>query len=136
MRRAALLALLLTGCVRFQYTRTLVDEPVPDELVARLAPGDGLEHCLDVLGPPRLVWEDPRGIWCAYIWLKERGPSLSVSIPTEILLLPSPSLSLSDTKRRGQGVVLLFDRDLRLRFARRGLTDLPGEETGLLDAFY
>lgn len=130
--RAALLLVLLAGCVRFNYGRTSIDEPIADETVAGLAKGDDLATCLDALGPPRLVWKDPRGIWLAYIWINERGPSVSVSAPTDGLI-PSPSVSYSFTKRRGRGVVLLFDDELKLVFARRGLTDLPPEDPSLLD---
>jgi len=132
--RAALAAalLLLGGCVRFDYGRTLVDEPVPDERFEGLAPGMPLQACLDRLGAPAYVWNDARGIWIAYVWLRERGPRVSVSLPSLAFGLagPSPSFTYSRIKRRGEGVTLCFDGDLCLRFARRGLTDLPDRPEG------
>ena len=84
----------------------------------------GLDRCLDVLGPPRFVWKDPRGVWLAYVWIHERTPSFGVSVPTEGLL-PSPGISYSSARRRGTGVVVNLDGNLAVRFVRRGLTDLP-----------
>ncbi|MEM8885454.1 MAG: hypothetical protein AAGD14_15420 [Planctomycetota bacterium] len=127
----ALLALALggTGCVRFDYTRTLRDEPVPEEKMELLEEGKSLQACLDELGAPAYVWSDPRGVWMAYIWVRQRGPRFSVSLPSFAFGLPgpSPSLTYSDIKRRGEGMTLCFDPDLNLRFARRGLTDLPAD---------
>jgi hypothetical protein len=119
--------LLLASCIRLDYVRTLVDEPVPDEKFEALSPGISLQSCLDTLGAPALVWSDPRGVWCAYIWINERGPRVSASVPLLAFALPgpSPSITYSHIKRRGEGVTLCFDGDLNLRFARRGLTDLP-----------
>jgi len=133
MRRAALpvllagllLAALLPGCVRYIYRRERVNDPVAEEHMEALVAGRELQSCLDLLGAPVRVWEDPRGIWLAYIWIDQKSPSISVSIPTGQLIIPGPSLSYGVVKRRGQGVLLCFDNDLKLRFARRGLTDLP-----------
>jgi len=128
MRRVALLLLLaalLPGCVRYIYRRDRINEPVPEETMASLTPGRELAECLDVLGAPAKVWQDPRGVWLAYIWLDQKAASISVSIPTGQIFIPGPSLSYGDTKRRGTGITLCFDDDLRLRFARRGLTALP-----------
>jgi len=130
MRRVVLLALtaaLLPGCVRYIYRRERVNEPVPEEVMAGLVPGTELAACLDELGAPVLVWHDPRGVWLAYIWVDQKTASISVSIPTGQIFVPGPSLSYGETKRRGTGVTLCFDADLRLRFARRGLTAVPDE---------
>jgi hypothetical protein len=123
----ALALLLLSSCVRLDYVRTLVDEPLPDEPIDALVPGTPLGVCLERLGAPAHVWNDARGIWLAYVWINERGPRVSVSIPTLAFAFPgpSPSLTYSRIKRRGEGVTLCFDANLQLRFARRGLTDLP-----------
>ena len=131
MRRAVLLVLLcalLPGCVRYIYRRERINSPVTDEHFDALVNGKELQACLDLLGAPVRVWEDPRGIWLAYIWIDQKNPSISVSVPTGQVFLPGPSLSYGEIKRRGTGVLLCFDNDLRLRFARRGLTDLPEAE--------
>jgi hypothetical protein len=124
--------LLAAGCIRLDYVRTLVDEPVPDEKFEALVPGTSLQGCLDTLGAPAYVWSDPRGVWCAYIWINQRGPRLAASIPLIAFALPgpSPSITYSHIKRRGEGITLCFDYDLNLRFARRGLTDLPDRQPG------
>ncbi|MHC4847539.1 MAG: hypothetical protein ACYTEG_03705 [Planctomycetota bacterium] len=129
IRALLVLLLLLAGCIRLDYVRTLVDEPVPDEKFETLSPGASLQSCLDTLGAPALVWNDPRGIWFAYIWINERGPRVSASVPLLAFALPgpSPSITYSHIKRRGEGVTLCFDNDLNLRFARRGLTNLPDQ---------
>jgi len=126
--RLLLAALLLpAACVRLDYVRTMVDEPVADEKFEALSPGTTLEACLDELGAPAYVWSDPRGVWLAYIWINEHGPRISLSIPSFAFALPgpSPSISYSRIRRRGEGITLCFDADLELRFARKGLTDLP-----------
>jgi len=128
MKRIALfvlLAVLLPGCVRYIYRRQRVNTPVPEEAMESLVEGREMQQCLDLLGAPVRVWQDPRGIWLAYIWIDQKAPSLSVSVPTGQIFLPGPSLSYGVVKRRGTGVLLCFDNDLKLRFARRGLTDLP-----------
>ena len=55
---AALLALLAAGCVQGSYNRITVDEPLRDEMVAPLRPGqDTLAQCLARLGAPHRVYE-------------------------------------------------------------------------------
>lgn len=126
-RLGAVALLLLASCVRLDYVRTTVDEPVADEKFEALERGASLESCLDRLGAPAYVWSDPRGVWLAYIWIREHGPRISVSVPSFAFAFPgpSPSISYSSIRRRGEGITLCFDSDLHLRFARRGLTDLP-----------
>ena len=130
MVRLLCLALLLVGgCIRVDYVRELSDEPVPEEKFEALVPGMSLQVCLDTLGAPAYVWSDPRGVWLAYIWINERGPRISASVPLIALGAPgpSPSITYSNIKRKGRGITLCFDGDLVLRFARRGLTDVPLE---------
>lgn len=130
-RRFLLVATLLSfqsiGCVRYDYLRDIVNEPIADERFAKLKPGMSLQVCLDALGAPGYVWTDPRGVWLAYIWIQQKSPRISASLPIFSLGLPgtSPSLTYSRVKRKGEGITLCFDQDLVLRFARKGLTDLP-----------
>ena len=121
--------LLVTGCIRYDYVRETRDEPVPEEKFEALTPGMSLQVCLDRLGAPAFVWNDPRGVWLAYIWINQRGPRIAASIPLIAFGAPgpSPSITYSTIQRRGHGITLCFDGDLNLRFARRGLTDLPIE---------
>jgi len=134
--RFALAALFLlivpTGCVRYDYQRDIVNEPIADQRFAELAPGMDLQECLERLGAPGYVWNDQRGVWLAYIWIQEKRPRIAVSLPFIGLGLPgtSPSFSYARIKRRGEGIILCFDHDLVLRFARRGLTDLPDSLPG------
>jgi hypothetical protein len=115
------------GCVRYDYQREIVNEPIADQRFEQLAAGMDLKDCLEQLGAPGYVWTDQRGVWLAYIWIQEKRPRIAVSLPFLSLGLPgsSPSFSYARVKRRGEGITLCFDQDLVLRFARRGLTDLP-----------
>jgi hypothetical protein len=124
---ALLVGGIASGCVRYDYQRELVNEPISDPRFESLAAGMDLDACLEQLGAPGYVWTDQRGVWLAYIWIQEKRPRIAVSLPFLSLGVPgsSPSFSYSRIKRRGEGITLCFDQDLVLRFARRGLTDLP-----------
>lgn len=132
VRTLAIALVVLTGCVRFDYTRDIVDSPVAESGFETLTPGMTLQECLDTLGAPGYVWSDPRGVWLAYIWIRETKPRIAVSVPFLTLGIPgpSPSFTYSVLKRRGEGITLCFNQDLELRFARQGLTDLPESEPG------
>ncbi len=127
MRAAALLALCLCpGCIYVSWSRTHINEPVSETALARIEPGATLEYCLKQLGAPTNVWRSRRGngqFGIAYGWLDDTTFGLSVSIPfTELF---SPSLRLSKGNTDLKGVVLWFNRDLKLYYVQRGrLTEL------------
>ncbi|MHC4550983.1 MAG: hypothetical protein ACYTEZ_19710 [Planctomycetota bacterium] len=120
MRSIGLVGLvLLAACVRLQWSRTRINEPIPDAVVDGLTEGTDLGRCLGVLGAPQRVWDDPRGVALMYSWLDEQGLGLTLSIPLEGLFNP-PAFSYDSGRRRWRGVVLFFDHDLKLRYLRRG----------------
>ena len=132
---AALQATLLAGCVRYIYRRERVNTPVPEEAMESLVEGREMQQCLDLLGAPVRVWEDPRGIWLAYIWIDQKAPSLSVSVPTGQIFLPDGSnlLALDNFGQKGQGgegsrpfqeAAAVQWMTIRIRVARRKLDGL------------
>ncbi len=127
MRAAALLALCLcSGCIYVQWSRTSINEPVSDTALARIESGATLEYCLEQLGAPTNVWRSRRGnrhFGLAYGWLDDTTVGLSISVPfTELF---APSLRLSKGASKLKGVVLWFDRDLKLYYVQRGrLTEI------------
>lgn len=121
MSRRFLVFVLLLGCVRGQYTRTTINEPLEDEALASLTPGVGLQACLDKLGAPLRVWEtDADGFALAYGWLRDRGWSASVSY-SFLEFGPSASISYDDQAKKLRGAVLFFRYDMKLVKVRKGL---------------
>ncbi len=121
------LALSASSCLRFTYSRQMVDSPVPTESLARLAPGDGLGRCLELLGAPLLVLElGDGGSALVYGWSRESGFGLRVSAP--IKNGASASFDYDSLERRAQGVLVKLDAGQRLVLIRRGsLKDLLAE---------
>ncbi len=122
MRASVVLILLLVlpSCVRFQYTRGNINEPIEDHQVDALQPGTShLGDCLQSLGAPDKVWEyADGGVALAYGWLEESGWGLNVSWAFELFV--SISFDYSAAAQHMQGVVLLLDKELALQHIRRG----------------
>jgi hypothetical protein len=120
-----LLFLLLAGCVRAQYTRTVINEPLEEDLVGWFERGDDLGLCMDQYGAPVRVWEtEDGGFAIAYGWLRDRGWGFSASYSLDALA-PAISFSYDDTLKRMRGIVFWFDEKAKLRQAKTGLlTDL------------
>ena len=127
MRRLALLAPLLAGCLSGEYTsrRNLQEPPAHFGLV----PGkDDLSACLDVLGAPLQVYENGEGAVLAWGWSEDRVWGLTMSIPMG-------SQRGSFTYQRGatglEGLVLVFDEAWLLTSIKEGsLADvLPSSQT-------
>ena len=96
--------------------------------VDALVPGrSNLDEILGSLGAPLDVWEGPRGeVVLAYGGLDSAGWNLDVTIYVSNDM--GPSFSYTDVAARTRGVVLILDRDLVLRLARRGfLADLRAQ---------
>ena len=122
MRAVALLCLLLgSGCIYVQWSRTHINKPVSDTALARIEDGATLQFCLEVLGAPTNVWRSRRDnghFGLAYGWLDDTTVGLSISVPfTELF---SPSLRLSKGIAKLRGVVLWFNRDLKLYYIQKG----------------
>jgi hypothetical protein len=142
-RAGALGALLLvaglvacTGsCVRLNWSRQTVQQPIHEGRLALLVPGDGLGRCLEVLGAPLWVGELGGGaMTLAYGWLEESGWGANVSAPLGDNF--SASFDYDRLDRRAQGLLLVLDADQRLVVARRGaLRDLLAESPGRQPAF-
>lgn len=116
---APLIALGASSCVSFRWDRASVNSPVGDEVLAGLRPGAStLAECLDALGAPVLVWEEPRGAALAWGWSYSVTRAVSVSVP--VARGASVSASYDDVARDLHGVVLFFDEAWTLRDVRRG----------------
>jgi hypothetical protein len=108
------LFLLLAGCVRAQYTRTVINEPLEEDLVGWFEPGDDLGLCLGQYGAPIRVWEtEDGGFAIAYGWLRDRGWGFSASYSLDTLA-PAISFSYDDQVKRMRGIVLWFDQQTKL----------------------
>ena len=115
----ALLSAGLSGCVSIDWRRTQRHQRVEREVLRELRPGrDDLASCLDRLGAPLFVFEEPEGVALAWGWYESDTWGLGVSIP--VAKSASASVDVLDEDSRLKGVVLFFDRDWVLRFARRG----------------
>ncbi len=132
MRSRVPFALLLAGglasCVRFEWTRYQVQEPIPVEESTALTPGvDTLESCIARLGAPLYVWEASASTYAlAYGWDEGHDWGFNVSVPVGDTA--SASFDYGDMNLDLHGVVLVFDHGDRLVRSDRGyLRDLaPG----------
>ena len=120
-RCAALLVLLMVSCVTARYTRSESQQPISDELLRVLVPGRAdLGECLRVLGAPNIVQEYRiHGMTLAWGWGDEGAFGFSVSY-NFFNFAPSASFNWNGVGRDLPGVVLFFDRDLKLESIRRG----------------
>ena len=114
-----LLAVSLAGCVSVDWTRAHRDDRIAWREVRALEPGVAdLTRCLERLGAPLLVFEEPGGAALAWGWLEAEARGISVSVPISESV--SASLDLRELDEQLEGIVLFFDGDWVLRFARRG----------------
>ena len=116
-------ALILTApsCVRLTWSRTNIQEPIPDHALAAVAPDRAdLTECLAQLGAPLLVWEYvDGGVALAYGWQDQADWSVTVSY--SFTRFVSASFEYAQGWRNLEGIVVLLDRDLVVRQVRRGL---------------
>jgi hypothetical protein len=117
---ALALAALAAGCVSFQYQRDQIERPLLEERVGELVVGQtDLDEVLQRLGAPLEVWEGSDGTpVLAYGGLHSAEWNVNVSLPLQQASAP---LDWTDTAARTHGVVILFDRELRLSLVRAGL---------------
>ena len=113
-------ALIQTSCISVQWTRSTLDESIPDERIASFSIGESSLHdALDVMGAPLYVWELPRGhAALAWGWFGMRDWGLKLSVPTEVAV--DPSFQYNDIDNSLEGFVFVFDGDERLTLVRRG----------------
>jgi hypothetical protein len=117
----ALASLCASSCVQFGLARDTQLEPISDERLKTLAPGEStLEDALEQLGPPLLAWELPdQGIALAWGWSRTGGWTVMVSIP----ISDQGGALSADYASEGsklRGAVLFFDRDWQLTSVRQG----------------
>jgi hypothetical protein len=123
MRASALIvaaSLVCASCVTFSFDRDLRYVPLSDAAIDAVRPSETtLAQCLEEFGAPLYVWEYKEdGVALAYGWHKEKNWNVTVSVP--LTHGYSASASYTDDAEKLRGVVLLFDRDLRLEIVRRG----------------
>ena len=115
------LAWLAGSCVKAQYERHIVLEPVQTDELQHLVPGESdLEHCLAVLGAPNFVWE--RGgdaIAIAYGSYRHQGWQLGASV--NITRGVNASFDYGELEALSRGYVLLFDEHWTLESISEGL---------------
>jgi hypothetical protein len=102
------------------WERTEKLSRVPPEALEAINPGDPLDACLARLGAPLLLWEyGGDGMALAYGGgeVHEVGLSLSFTISDNV----DASFNFDGVDEELEGVVLVFDPDLRLRWVRRGM---------------
>jgi hypothetical protein len=125
----ALAAALFTApaCVRLRFEQTNLQRPLPRAVQERVAPGMALAECLELLGAPNVVWEQPDGkLALAYAWSHSFGWGFAASV--DVARNANASFDFDDLSEDVYGVALFFDRDWKLVESQRGrlreLTDL------------
>ena len=120
-RLLLLASLSLSGCVHLGWSRGNVDEPISDEALGTLSPGESdLTQCLASLGAPTLVWEyQGDGMALAYAWVDSGSWGFSASYSFS-RYAPGVSFSFDSADDQRTGVVLMFDADLTLKTLKRG----------------
>jgi len=121
-RRACSLALaasLSASCVQLRWEKSRLERPMPEARLNAVAPGDSLGVCLQRLGAPHLVWEQPNGaIAIAYAWSYSSGWGFGVSTP--ITRAIDASYNFDTLAADTQGLALWFDADWNLVRTQRG----------------
>jgi hypothetical protein len=118
----AIIALLLLGsCISANYVRFSTGEPVGDEELEGLRPGNSdLGACLAQLGAPHLVWQaSDKSIAMAYAWLDQGDWGVGLSYSLEQFV--SVRLSYDSSAILTEAAVLIFDQNLQLIAVKRGL---------------
>jgi hypothetical protein len=119
---AALLAAPLLGaCITADYDRFRRFEELPASAYAELVPGESdLTAALAALGAPVRVWE-PRPDALALVWSWSDRATWGVSVALPMGEAAEANFSWRDTQDDDEGLLLVFDADLRLESLRRGL---------------
>ena len=116
-----LTSVCLPGCLSVNWSRGNRNEPISDESLAMLNPGEAdLTLCLTTLGAPTVVWEyQGDGMALAYAWIDSDSWGLSASYSVS-RYAPSAAFSFDSRDDQRMGVVLMFDADLTLNTLKRG----------------
>ncbi len=121
MSAALGLALLAGSCVKAQYERQVVLEPVATDELQQLVPGTSdLAHCLAVLGAPNFVWErSGDSIAIAYGAYRHQGWQVGASV--NVTRGVNASFDYGELEALSRGYVLLFDERWKLESVSEGL---------------
>lgn len=123
------LALGAGSCIRLNWSREMVETPIPAERLAELAPGEELGRCMELLGAPLLVLElGDGGSALIYGWSRQSGFGFRASAPVKDAV--SASFDYDSLERRAQGVLVQLDAGQRVVLVRRGLLADLLAETG------
>lgn len=139
LRLAAATLVLTTGaCLNLGVTRVSTNEPIADAQLAALVPQQtGFGEALHALGAPLAVRASENGrVVLAYGFEDELQWGLSFSVP--IVRAASARFRFDSSSLEIEGVVLIFDADLRLQSVRSGwlaeiLRELSGSDSLLSD---
>lgn len=113
------------GCVAVRWTRDARQSPPPPQAEVVLVEGrTTLHEALAMLGAPLGVYEYRQtGMALAWGWYRGDTKGLRVSVP--VYQNVSASVDYADNREGLEGMLLLFDEDLRLVSVRSGwLEDL------------
>ena len=116
----ATVALALSACVSVRFDRHRGYEPVADAVLDDLrTSGADFATCLQRLGAPNVVFEQPDGRFAlAWAWIDQFGWGIDASLSLRGFAV---SGDFAGEQRNLKGVVLFFDRELRLVEIDRGL---------------
>lgn len=105
------------------YFRIRRFEPIEPTATAPLGEAKAeLQTCLDALGAPNMVWESPRGLTLAYAWMDKSAWTFNVQVwGLDPNIDGRTVFRYSTADNEYDGVVLVFDDDLKLRIVRHGL---------------
>ncbi len=115
------IALVASGCLRFGYGVTHIQEPVDHVALVALRPGvDDLASCLQRLGAPNHVFEYC-GDGVALAWHYTDGSDFDFDVSYALSReATSASFSIDWDDTDMPGAVLWFDSDLKLLAVREG----------------
>ncbi|MBM3991224.1 MAG: hypothetical protein FJ298_09490 [Planctomycetes bacterium] len=121
MSSALVLALAASSCVKAQWQRQIVLQPLPTDALRDLVPGESdLEHCLGILGAPNFVWErSGDAIAIAYGAYRHQGWQLGASV--NVARGVNASFDYGELEALSRGYVLLFDQRWKLESVSEGL---------------
>jgi hypothetical protein len=109
-RVTCVLALLASApaCVQVRWEKSRFLRPVPRAATSSLAPGASLAECVQRLGAPYFVWEQPQGaVTLGYAWQLSKGWGFGVS--GSIVKNVDASFDFDDLDAHTHGFALWFD---------------------------
>ena len=119
MGRLVFLGLLLASCVNVEWRRGHgFAAPAPEAFEALEPDRSQLGKCLELLGAPLLVWQEPGGAALAWGWYEEGTLGGGLSVPVAEAF--SASFDARDIDADMRGLMLFFDEGWTLRIVRRG----------------